>query len=233
MIKLRGTTEAEDQLNKIIFEPRPGFIRGRGAAPELEFPLVYGHRCPYCSNVMQALFVAPREFSLWPYEETTILSQGEKNSGEIRDVYPDPKTRFGKSCYRMDFSPADGGSIKITLKNHIMLHRVIAERTYDGKNIWEVGERPCTKTGIFALREDLLVKDWLLFSQITEQEVVKYNIPPVRQLTPENDANFKLVPAVGVAPPVILVDRQSLVYGYHYQSRPMMNQYRKAGQAGQ
>lgn len=230
MIKLRGQTGIEDPLNKIIFEPRPSFIKGRGAAPELEFPLIYGHRCPYCANVIQALFKAPRTFSLWPYEETTILSQGEKNSGEIREIYPDPKTRFGKSCYHMDFSPAEGGSIKLTLINHIMKHKVIAERTYDGKNIWDVGERPCTKTGVFALREDLLIKDWLLFSQITEHEVVKYNLPPLGDLIKADDTNFKLVPAVGVAPPVILVDRQSLVYGYHYQSRPMMLPYQKAGQ---
>jgi len=231
MIKLRGKTGVEDPLNKIIFEPRSGFIRGRGAAPTLEFPLIYGHRCPYCSNVIQALFKAPRTFSLWAYEETSILSQGEKNSGDVLKVFPEEKTRFGKSCYRMDFSPAEGGSIKLTLRNHIMNHRAIAERTYDGKGMWEESyERPCTKAGIFSLREDLLVKDWLLFSQISEHEIVKYNIPPIKDLIPESNNNFKLVPSVGVAPPVILVDRQPLVYGYHYQSRPMMNAYRKAGQ---
>lgn len=230
MIRLRGVNEKEDINNKIIFEPRPGFSRGRGAAPGLEFPLIYGHRCTYCSNVIQALFKAPRTFSLWPYEETVLLSQGEQNSGEIRKTYPDEKTKYGKSCYRMDFSPAEGGSIKLTLKNHILRHVAIAERKYTGEGLWEVGERPCTHAGIFSLREDLLVKDWLLFSQITEQEIVKYNIPPVKDLIPETDTNFKVMPAVGVAPPVILVERTSLVYGYNYQTRPKMTAYRKQGQ---
>lgn len=230
MIRLRGKCEVSDANNKIIFEPRPGFTRGKGAAPELEFPLVYGHRCPTCGNVIQALFKAPRLFSLWPYEETTFLSQGEKNSGEIRKVFPDDKTRYGKSGYRMVFSPAEGGSIKLILRNHVMRHIAISTRKFNGEGLWEEGyERPCTHTGIFSVREDLLVKDWLLFSQLGEYEIPKYTIPPVKDLIPENDPNFKLVPAVGIAPPVILVERQSLVYGFHYQTRPKMAQYRKAG----
>lgn len=229
MIKLRGKAEQNDPTNEIIFEPRPHFVRGRGAAPELKFPLIYGHRCPVCSNVMQALFRAPRTFSTWPYEETVLLSAGEKNSGEIRKTYPDDKTKFGKSCYRMEFTPAEGGSIKLTLKNHIMRHCAISERQFNGDGLWEVGERPCTRTGIFALREDLLVKDFLLFSQISEIEIPKYNIPKVKDLILEADTDFRVVPSIGVAPPVILVERQVLVYGFHYKTRPKMNAYLKQG----
>lgn len=230
MIKLRGKTEEADPLNKIVFEPRPGFTRGAKAALTLEFPLIYGHRCPYCHNVIQALFRAPKTFSLWPYEETVLLSQGEKNSGEMRKTYPDEKTKAGKSCYRVDFSPAEGGSIKLMLKNHLMRHQAISERKFDGEGLWEVGERPCTRAGIFSLREDLLVKDFLLFSQISEFEIPKYTIPPVKELIHEDDANFKVVPAVGIAPPVILVERTSFVYGFHYVTRPKMNAYKKQGQ---
>lgn len=230
MIRLRGKNEVNDSNNKIIFESRPGFSRGRGAAPALEFPLIYGHRCPYCSNVMQALFKAPRTFSLWPYEETVLLSQGEKNSGEIRKTYPDEKVKFGKSCYRMDFSSAEGGSIKLTLKNHIIQYTAISHSDYKGEGIWEAGERPCTHAGIFSLREDLLVKDWMLYSKITEHEIEKYNLPPVKELIPETDPNFKAVPAVGVAPPVILVERASFIFGFNYQTRPKMAPYLKRGQ---
>jgi hypothetical protein len=228
MIKLRGKTEANDINNKIIFEPRPGFTRGRYTTPTLEFPLIYGHRCPYCSNVMQALFKAPRTFSLWPYEETTLLSQGEKNAGDIRKTFPDDKTKFGKSCYRVDFNPSENGSVKITLRNHISKHCAIEQRKFNGEGLWEVGyERPCTHTGIFSLREDLLVKDWLLFSQMSPIEIVKYNIPSVKELIQENNVHFKLVPAVGIAPPVILIERQTLVYGFNYHTRPMMAQHIK------
>jgi hypothetical protein len=230
MIKLRGKGEVSDPSNKIIFEPRGGFSRGRAAAPTLEFPLIYGHRCPYCGNVIQALFKAPREFSLWPYEETILLSQGEKNSGEIRKTFPDDKTQYGKTCYRMNFSPAEGGSIKLTLKNHVMRHASLSLREVNGEGLWEPGEKPCTKAAIFSLREDLLVKDFLLFSLMVDYEVSKYNIPKAKDLIPENDTNFRVETAVGQAPPVILVDRTSFVYGFHYQTRRLMTNYRKQGQ---
>lgn len=228
MIRLRGKTDALDINNKIVFDPRPGFVRGRGASPALEFPLIYGHRCPCCSNVIQALFKAPRAFSLWAFEETILLSQGENNSGEVRKTFPDEKTRFGKSCYRMDFSPAEGGSIKLTLRNHIMRHASLSERTFNGDGLWEAGyERPCTHAGVFSLREDLLVKDWLLFSQLSEHEIPKYNILPVKDLIKEHDVNFRVIRAVGVAPPVILVDRQSIIYGFHYKTRECMKEHKK------
>lgn len=229
MIRLRGKIGEEDKSNKIYFEPRPGYTRGKGAAPSLEFPLIYGHKCPRCSNIMQALFRAPRAFSLWPYEETILLSQGEKNVGEVRRTYPDDKVRFGKSCYNMDFRAPEGGSVKITLKNHMMRPIALAEREANGDGLWEVGERPCTHTGVFSLREDLLVKDFLLFSQIKEHEIPKYNIPPIKDLIPEDDRTFKAIPSVGTAPPVILVERQNLVYGYYYETLKRMLPYKKSG----
>ena len=231
MIKLRGVNGVADPKNKIIFEPRAGFSRGRGAAPTLEFPLLYGHRCPFCGNIIQALFKAPRAFNLWPYEETVLLSQGEKNSGEIRKIYPDEKTKYGKSAYNVEFSPAEGGSIKLTLVNHVIKHKVLSTKEINGEGLWEVGkEKPCIKAAIFSLREDLLIKDFLLFSQMVDYEITKYNLPKAAELIPENDTNFRQEPAVGVAPPVILVDRQSFVYGFHYQTRRLMTNYRKQGQ---
>lgn len=226
MISIRGTANTAGINNKIIFSPRAGFKK-KGSIPTLEFSLIYGHRCPYCSNVMQALFKSPKTFSLWAYEETTLLSQGEKNSGEVRSTYPNEKTKQGKSCYRMDFNPADGGSVKITLKNHIMRHAAIAEREFNGNGLWEVGEKPCTMTGIFSLREDLLVKDWLLFSQIQETEITYYNIPKIKDIILDSDPNFRLVQPVGVAPPVIIIDKHSLVYGFHYGARSKMSAYIK------
>jgi len=234
MIRLRGKTEEESINNKIIFEPRAGFNKGK--VPVLEFPLIYGHRCPQCQNVIQAVFKAPRPIDLWPYEETTVLSQGEKNAGEVLKTFPDEHTRHGKTCYDIEFSPAQGGSVKLTLRNHIMRHQALHDRdnqktAYRGDFLWVPGEKPCTKTGIFSIREDLAIKDFLLFSQISQYEIPKFNIPPIKDLIPEGDANFKLALAVGVAPPVILVDRQSLVYGFHYQTRPRMEKYRKTNKS--
>lgn len=234
MIKLRGKIETQDPINKIIFEPRAGFTRGERKTPELEFPLIYGHRCQFCNNVIQALFKAPRLFSLWPYEETVILSQGEKNAGEIRKIFPDDKAKYGKSCYRMDFNASEGGSVKITLKNHIMRHSCVKEHSYDGAGLWEVSEKVCIWAGIFSLREDLAIKDWLLFSQLGDgtrsdgdNEISKYKLPAIKDLILDTDTNFKLVPSVGVAPPVILVERQNFLYGFHYQTRKIMAPFKK------
>lgn len=227
MIKLKGKVGIAHPSNKIIFEPRPGFRRGRSETSTLEFPLIYGHKCDYCNNVIQALFLAPKVIDLWPYEETVLLSQGEKNAGEVRKIFPDENTKPEKSCYQMDFSDAEGGSIKITLKNHVMRHSAIEERQFNGDGLWVPGEKPCTKTGIFALRLDLLVKDFLLFSQMNRNEIIKYTIPCINELIKDDDKEFKLVPAVGEAPPVILIDRQSLVYGFHYHARPRMSAFLK------
>lgn len=226
MIRIKGKSGV-DLVNKIYFEPRAGFTRGKHQVPSFEYPLLYGHKCMRCSNVIQALFKAPSMFDLWPYEETVLLSQGEKNAGELRKIFPDEKTRFGKSCYKMVFSPAEGGSVKITLRNHIMTHKAIVERKFNGEGLWETGERPCTHAGVFALREDLLVKDFLLFSNIEDYELPKYNIPPIISLIPEDDKTFLTIPAVGTAPPVILVERQSMVYGFHYATRQRMAPFRK------
>lgn len=234
MIRLRGQNEVNDINNKIIFSPRPGFIRGKEKVPELEFPLIYGHKCPYCNNVIQALFKAQKTFSLWPYEETAILSQGEKNSGETLKIFPDNKTKLGKSCYKMDFSFAEGGSIKLTLVNHIMLYRTIVRRDFTGAGLWEEGYKcVCTHTGIFSLREDLLVKDWLLFSildpndKILGSEIKKYKLPSsLKDIIEEDNTNYRLVPAIGMAPSVILVDSNSLVYSAEYQVRPLIESYK-------
>lgn len=225
MIRIR---EGKDGApNKIYFEPRAGFTRSKYMVPSLDFPLVYGHKCTKCNNVIQALFKAPKSFSLWPYEETVLLSKGEKNVGDVRTVYPTDKTRFGKSCYRQDFRPADGGSVKIVLKNHILRHVALEDRDWTGDGLWEDGEKPCTHTGVFSIREDLLVKDFLLFSGMLEQDITKYNAPTICQLIPEDDKIFKAIHAVGEAPPVILIEKQNIVFGYHHEMVNRLAPYRK------
>lgn len=225
MITISGLTGKHSKNNKIQFSPRAAY-RGKGI-PTLEFPLVYGHTCPYCSNVIQALFKVPSEFSLWQYEETSILSQGEKNSGELRKVFPDEGTKPEKSHYNMSFSPAEGGNIKLVLKNHIVRHRAIAERKYNGEGLWEPGGHACIRAGIFSIREDLLAKDWLMFSKIDSGggvEISKYKLPPIEELLATNQ-DFRIVRAIGVAPPVILIEKQPLVYGFHYQLNNIIQPY--------
>jgi hypothetical protein len=150
-----------DNKAKIQFIPRAGFAHSQ----TLERELIYAHKCPVCNNIMQAYFKTPTPINLWPYEETTILSQGEKNGGEVLKIIPNNQSTSNETCYKSDFDKIEGGHQKIVLKNHIVRQRVIAERKYTGEGIWEVGERPCFWTGVFTLREDLLVKDLLLHSK--------------------------------------------------------------------
>lgn len=219
MIRISGKEDEKNKLNKITFEPRAGYKKTH---PSLEFPLLYGHRCPYCTNVIQALFESPKPIDLWAYEETFLLSQGEKNAGEVRNVYPNDKTKQGKTCYNNHYSPTGKGYVKIVLKNHIMRHRAIVEGSFNGEGLWEPGEKPCGRSGIFSIREDLLMKDFLLFSKMQPVEVAKYKMPKVREAIKSDNVNFRVVPAIGEAPPIILVEKDSFIFGFHYKSRPLV-----------
>lgn len=229
MIRIQGK-EGRETGNTVHFEPRSGF-----KVPSRKYNLIYGHVCPHCTNVIQALFEVNRPFSLWPYEETKILSQGTKNSGEFLKTFPEEKTKQNKSCYRYEFSPANNGSVKLILRNHVMNNSVLVTKLFDGNGIWEVGfERPCIKAGLTAIREDLLVKDWLLFSQaqLKPDELNKYNLPKkVGDIIPKADTNFKVINAIGVGSPMILINKDDFLFGYAMHAdllaRPFVKSTRK------
>ena len=216
----------ESKTPYIRFTKRKGF---KGSVKPLELELVYGHRCPVCGNVMQALFKTEAPVSLWPYEETAVLSQGTKNAGELLKTLPNEKSEYGDSCYESDFQLAGGvGSQKIRLKNHIMRSRALADRQFTGEGLFEVGERCCMKTGIFSIRQDLLVKDFCLFSMMQGVKIPLYNLPNIDQIiTGTDDKIGRLVNAVGNAPPVILVERTSLIHGFNFYLEPRLEPYLK------
>jgi hypothetical protein len=230
LLRPKPPNSSDEVKPQIVFTPRPGFKRTHN---ELSRELIYAHRCPVCGNVMQAFFHTSEEIKLWVYEETTLLSQGEKNAGEIRKIYPDEKAKPGESCYRSYFDQFSH-SQKLVLKNHILRQRSIQDRQgkYGGEGAWEIGERPCLKTGIFALREELLIRDVLLFGTMPDHEVMNYNIPNLQVLlTPLGAGDpvlFQVVPPVGDALPVVLVDREDVVNGYSYTVRPRLANYLKA-----
>jgi hypothetical protein len=154
---------------KITFSPRPGFQKSHVAK---EFDLIYGHVCPVCGNVITAVFKTESEIPLFPYEETTILSKGEKNAGDVLKIIPNDKN--STTCYNVEFLKTESGSVqKLLMKNHIMRPIASQERfTIDvnsgqsGKAVWEAGEDACLMTGVFSEREDLLVKDlFMLFKR--------------------------------------------------------------------
>jgi hypothetical protein len=215
---------------KVAMTPRTGF---RAKAKPQEFNLVYGHKCPYCGNVISACFETDKEIDLFPYEETAVLSQGEKNRGELLKTVPNQKDP--KGCYRSEyFGKGSNGRQRLLMKNHIMRVAAIESRflSNSGDHIWETGERPCMYAGIFSEREDLLVKDLLLLFKFSPSDLAGYNIPKVSQLIPDpqgdsESGQFRWVPAVGTAPPVILAQREYIVGGVNYFLVRMMKPFHK------
>lgn len=221
MIELVG--KPGDAQGKIRFSPRDSFKK---RAKHEERELIYGHKCPVCNNLVQAYFLTPQPINLFPYEETVVLSQGEKNAGEILKILPGRYDRQQDTCYN-DLHLR--GAQRIVLKNHLMRLDAMADRQPTGDGIWEVGERTCFKAGVFSLREDLAVKDLMLFSLMTPLETGNYNIPKIEELFPHplGDAEFRWVRAVGQAPPMILMNRESFTHGFQYSLRSRLAPFMK------
>jgi hypothetical protein len=221
---------------KLRLTPRQGFKRTH---KELELDLVYGHSCSTCSNVINVLAKSKTDIDLYPFEETGILSQGEKNAGELLKVIPNDKDAQ-RSAYKKDFlvgsDPSQEGLLQLRLINHIVRVGAIKDKTSEGEGIEELGERPCFKIGVFSRREDLMIKDLLLLFGFQHSEfLTTYKVPKVTELFPDRagspDCNreFQWTPAVGEAPPVILVSRNYLKHGYNYFLRQIMDaRYKKA-----
>ena len=217
----------------IMLTPRQGFKRTHQA---LEFPMVYGHRCPTCSNVIQAVFLTDQKVDLFPYEQTSILTQSkdEEKQGEVRAILPDTNSEEGYSCYHIDFTnTVAGGSQKIVLRNHVLKLRALVEREPNGEGLFEKGDRyyvkACTKIGIHALRDDLLMKDYCLFANMSDVELRNYNLPPVSEVITEFSGSSlgRLVPTIGQAPPLVLLERSDVVHGYGHVLRPVLKNYLK------
>jgi hypothetical protein len=96
VIELSG--KPGDLNGQIRFTPRPGFKK---AHKTLERELVYGHYCPRCMNVVQALFFTDEPVDLWPYEETNVMStsKSEEKIGTILKIVPNRESKAGYTNY--------------------------------------------------------------------------------------------------------------------------------------
>jgi hypothetical protein len=227
MIRIR-----KGPTNKIIFEPRAGFKRGKKSQPNLELELIYAHVCSTCGNVIQAQFLTDKEIVLWPYEETVVLSQGDHNMGEVLKIYPDDKAKAGSSCYRSVFNQFGQSSQKLTLKNHVLRYRAIEERKFNGEGLWEVGERTCPKVGVFSVREELTVKDVLLFSGWSEYDFKSYDLSKIKVddlLEWTYGVRLKRLNAIGQAGPVVLIDRTNVIYSFRWDMMNRLDKFKKVG----
>jgi hypothetical protein len=188
----------------IEFTPRSGFN-----TKPLTKKLIFAHICPSCNNVIQAFFETTEAVNLWSYEETRQMSIDVDNIKpiELKAIVPGPKDVVGRTQYHSNY---DGKthSQKITMKNHILKHSIVNVNGGDEKADWETGGKMCEWAGLFSLREDLLLRDYILFSRINLGKLYKYNPKKVEEVkfnTPGMKVCGFPVEAIGEAPPVILI----------------------------
>lgn len=198
---------------KIQLSPRTGFKKW----PILEKELIYGHACPYCFNVIQALFITDKPVDLFPYEETAVMSksQDSKKIGTVAKFVPEYEDVWGHTNYTSTILQGGGVTAQhLALKNHILkfegIDKPVAE---NGANYFEPGEKCCEYTGIFSVRKDLMVKDILLFMQMTKEAMDKFHIPTLDHFLMKCGNKFRTLQAYGDAPPVVLVRRENMQFG--------------------
>ena len=209
MIALTG--KPGDLNSHIRFTPRPGFKKTHKV---IERELVYGHYCPRCLNVVQALFLTDEPVDLWPYEETHVMStsKSEEKAGTILKVVPNVESTPGYTNYTSTpLRTAGDRGQHMVLKNHILKYHGIEQAKHTSDRYFEPGERTCEYAGAFALREDLLVRDVCHFMRLDVAAIEAYHLPTVEDFLKGAVAyDFRALPAYGSAPPVVVFPRDKL-----------------------
>ena len=209
MIALTG--KPGDLNCQIRFTPRPGFKKTHKV---IERELVYGHYCPRCMNVVQALFLTDEPVDLWPYEETHVMStsKSEEKAGTILKVVPNGESKAGYTNYTVTALRGAGERGQhLVLKNHVLKYHGIEQAKHTSDRYFEPGERTCEYAGVFALREDLLICDVCHFMRMSVADIEHYSLPSVDGfLKLAVDYDFRSLPAYGNAPPVVVFPRDKL-----------------------
>lgn len=194
----------------IRFTPRYKF---RDSAPPLECELISGHFCNWCGNIIQAFYTVDKPVDLNSYEETRVISQGEKNEGELLKIVPGEE---GKSNYKVEFfATPTGKAQRITLKNHV----VNWSGTKNRDDYFEPGERCCVYTSLISMQERDMAHDLATLAGYnldtaeryiktnpTAEFIVKWLKTEVSWMTLE----MKSAMATGVAPPALLIKRATM-----------------------
>jgi hypothetical protein len=196
--------------SQIEFRPRYKFA----SLGTMYRDLIYGHTCPVCKNLIQAYFMTDSPVDLEPYEETRVLSQGDKNGGELLKIIPNLednssgyKTRF--------FQTREGNSQLIQLKNHLACWKGLAG---DRDDLFEPGERCCFYSGVAPRREQDIGRDvsallnYPYFESRKDKPIVPVEFIQtwLETSTAYRNSGMRLVPAVGKAGPVVLISRTGM-----------------------
>ena len=180
-----------------------------------ERDLIHGHWCQYCNNLIQALYYTDKPIDLPKYEETRVLSQGEKNDGELLKIVPNAED---KGNYKVEFfrTPA-GNAEQITLKNHVLNFRGLGSGNRD--DFFEVGERCCAYTSLIPMRAETIVRELATVAGFSLEGAKRYD-EGLTEPPPEWIAEYmkktqdyltreiRTAPAVGDAQMALLIKRK-------------------------
>ncbi len=192
----------------IEFSPRP-----QRKTRTITRQLVYGHACTWCGNVIQALFLTEEPVDLSLYEETRVISQGEKNNGTLLKVVPNSEDLA--SAYKVNFYPTPNGHAElIRLKNHLVNWKGMTDAPKEKDYYFEPGERCCRYTGLFSRQELSYIAE---LAKICRYPLSYYTQPvspvPLSFLKTWKGANtwsqldFRVVEAVGRSSELLLFNK--------------------------
>jgi hypothetical protein len=206
------TGEPGDKNCKILFTRRPAF-RDDPKAPDLERELVYGHRCPTCGNVIQAMFRTETPVDLWKYEETAFISKSTdaKKFGMVNKFVPNEDSKLGYSQYDSTFQSCfKPGTQHLVMRNHILQYQGLMKSERDAGRHVLPGGFPCAYTGTFSRRPELAVQDMYLFfghdMGTVLNQMMKNELPTLDELGTSSHAvgyGIRTIVAYGDAPPVL------------------------------
>lgn len=221
--------EGSGKSARILFSPRVGFRRGASKVNELERTLVYGHVCPVCRNVIQALFLTDTQVNLWPYEETIEISEGKETMGEVLHYWPKPDSHHGYSQYTsMRLHTTQGDAQKIVLKNHVLKYHGIDANKNGGYTHFVSGGHMCSLTGIASHRPDLLICDLMHFYRLpdVDKNAWKNSLPPLDDFIAAGEAyGMRTIPTIGEGPRVVLFPKIRVTdqVSWAWQMRNILN----------
>lgn len=211
----------------IEFRPRSS----KGPLKDVTKKLIYGQECKWCGNTIQALFLTDTPINLEPYEQTKVISQGDKNEGLLLKMVPNDNDK--DSAYKINFYKTKHGNAQlIRLKNHII--------NWDGLNgnseyYFEVGERCCKYTGVVAIREDTIVKELALICRypfvLGGYQKPKTPVPlsfleEWKPIDKWSQLDFVIPNTIGIGPKVVLINR-NLVKGDMQVTGPFQDMFKQ------
>lgn len=152
-----------DRNCKILFSARPAF-RDDPKVTAFDRELVYGHRCPTCGNVIQAMFRTEKAVSLWKYEETAYVSSSDSKFGEVLRYLPGPDSKDGYSQYDVTTHRVGKNLYQhLLLRNHVLQYEGLNKPYKQANRHGLSGGYPCPYVCLISRRPELIMQDIFLF----------------------------------------------------------------------